>query len=116
MKSFIARLLGNEDPTVKILRTELAYAKRIESLCNELLYEEKGETKRLDLNDVLSHVASLRYQAKAIIRQMRSWKVRGRFYDREKYETIGLWNLEAIDKFQKDSSELRRRFRIVAQR
>lgn len=113
MNAFLERLLGNEDPMVKLVRDELACARSVESLCFELLSVESNEAERLYLNDGLSRVSSLRQQAKTIRFQMRSWGIWRRFYDDETFATVGLRNVEAVERFLADSSELRRRFSTV---
>lgn len=113
MNAFLERLLGNEDPMVEVVRTELGYAKRVDSLCNESLTVEKNEAERLYLNDGLGRVASLRQQAKSIKRQSQSWTILRRLYDEETFATVGLRNLKELEKFLADSSELRRRFSSV---
>ncbi|MDP3992847.1 MAG: hypothetical protein Q8Q05_01375 [bacterium] len=110
MYLFLKRLLGNEDPMVEVVRTELAYAKSVESYCFEHLSVEKSETERRYLNNTISRVASLRQQAKTIKRQDRSWGVLRRLYDKETFATVGLQNVEAIEKFLADSSKLRQCF------
>lgn len=112
MNGFLERLLGHkdEDPMAEIVRTELAYAKRVDSYCSERLSIEKNEAERLYLNNVLSRVASLQQQAKTIKRQDRNWGVLRRFYDEEIFATVGLRNLETVERFLTDSSKLRQCF------
>lgn len=116
MNAFFEKLLGKDDPTVQLVQTELAYAKSVESFCWDLLSVEEDRAERLYCEDGLGRVMSLRQQAKTIRCQSRSCNVLRRFYDEETFATVGLRNLETLDKFFADSSELRRRFSTVVQR
>jgi hypothetical protein len=113
MNAFFEKLLGKDDPTVQLVQTELAYAKSVESFCFERLSFEKNKAERLYLRNGLGRVASLRQQAKTIRRQIRSWGVLSRFYDEKTFATVGLRNVETVEKFLADSSVLRWRFRTV---
>ena len=113
MNAFLERLLGREDPMVGLVRDELAFAKRVDSFFElALSVEDNDEAERELANDFLSRVASLRYQAKTIKRQDRSWGVLRRFYGKETFAIVGLRNLEAVEKFLNSSSELRQRFML----
>lgn len=113
MNGFLERLLGNEDPMAEIVRHEMAYTKKVESYCFEHLSVEEDEAERSCLNDGLGRSALLHQQAKTIRRQIRSWGVLRHLYDDEILAKVGLRNVEAIEKFLTDSSELRRRFNTV---
>lgn len=112
----VLRTLGigkDDDPVVQLVRDELAFAKKVESFCSDLLSIEEDAAERLVCQDGLGRVASLRQQAKTIERQDRSWGVLRRFYGKETFATVGLRNLESEEKFLADSTELRRRFSSV---